>query len=138
MYFPSIVSTSLNRRFNAQAVDFIQPYLSTSLSEVRSGGSKGRRRITKRTTNHSRIIHIPAIVTNCSPRTVVEYLNPTFSAPASSNKSQPSERNICVAMGQPTILAQNVGTISKPQRQIPLTAPPPPSPPKCIWGSRAF
>ena len=121
----------------AQAVDIIQPYLSTSLSEVRFGGSTDRERKTKLTTNHLRIMDTPVIITNCSPVTVVEYLNPTLSARTSSNKSQLWESIVCVKMLKPTILAKNIGTILKTQHEILLPPLFPPSK-KCLWGSRVF
>ena len=85
MYIPSIVWTSLNRYFIAQAIDIIQPYLSTSLTEVGKVWSTWRVSIPKRTTNDSCIIYIPRIVTNCSPDAIVEYLHSPFSIPVSSN-----------------------------------------------------
>ena len=88
MYIPSIVWTTLNRAFIAKAVDIIQPYLSTSLTEVSRAEGMGCVRITERTTNDSGIIHIPGIVTNCSPDAIVKYLHPTLSPPVSSDKSQ--------------------------------------------------
>ena len=85
MYIPSIVWTSLNRYFIAQAVDIIQPYRSTSLTEVSIVEGTGSARITQRPTNNSRIIHIPRIVTDCSPGAIVKYLHSPFSIPVSSN-----------------------------------------------------
>ena len=97
MYTPSIVWTSLNRTFIAQAVNIIQPYISTSLTEVSRVWSTGSIGIPKCTTNDSGIIHIPVIVTDCSPGAIVKYLHSPFSIPVSSNQSNGTwERKDCV------------------------------------------
>ena len=92
IYIPSIMWTTLYRTFITLTVDMIQPYLAASLTKEGGAWGTGRVWIIKRKTNDSCIIQIPWIVTNCSPGTIVEYLNPTLSAPASSNKPRTWER----------------------------------------------
>ena len=95
IYIPSILWTTLYRTFITLTIDIIQPYLATSLTKVGGAWSTGRVRIIKRTTNDSCIIQIPWIVTNCSPCTIVEHLNPTLSVPVSSNNPRTWERITC-------------------------------------------
>ena len=90
--------TTLYRTFITLTIDIIQPYLAASLTKEGGVWSTGRVWIIKRTTNDACIIHIPWIVTNCSPWTIVEYLNPTLSVPTSSNKPWTWERINCCKM----------------------------------------
>ena len=87
LFTPSTVQAWRYRTFITQTLDIVQPYLPTSLTEVRSNWSIGRIRKAKRATNDLRVVDIPVIITNWSPSAIVIYLYSPFSTPASSNES---------------------------------------------------
>jgi len=88
IYTPWKVPTNPNRNFISLTLNLIQPNLSTSLTEPGAVWSTDSRRIPKLTADNSRIIYIPAIITNSSPATSVIDLHSALSRPPSSNQSQ--------------------------------------------------
>ena len=88
MYTPWTVSTIPNGAFISLTLNIVQPNSATSLTEPGSLWSTNSRRIPKLTTDNSRIIYIPVIVTNRSPASSVIDLHSALSRPASPNQSQ--------------------------------------------------
>ena len=88
MNTPWTVPTNRNGTFISLTLNIVQPNLSTSLTEPGAVWSTESRRIPKLTADNSRIIYIPAIVTNSSPDTSVIDLHSALSRPPSSNQSQ--------------------------------------------------
>ena len=85
---PWKVSTIHNVIFISLTLNIVQPNLSTSLTEPGTLWSTNSGRIPKLTTDNSRIIYIPAIITNRSPAASVIDLHSALSRPTSSNQSQ--------------------------------------------------
>ena len=88
MNTPWKVPTNPNGTFTSTTLNIVQPNHSTSLTEPGPVWSTDSRRIPKLTADNSRIIYIPAIVTNSSPDTSVIDLHSALSRPPSSNQSQ--------------------------------------------------
>ena len=88
MYTPWTVSTIPNGAFISLTLNIVQPNSATSLTEPGTLWSTNSRRIPKLTTDNSRIIYIPVIVTNRSPASSVIDLHSALSRPASPNQSQ--------------------------------------------------
>ena len=88
MNTPWKVPTNANGTFISLTLNIVQPNPSTSLAKKCPVWSTDSRRIPKLTTDNSRIIYIPVIVTNSSPSTSVIDLNSALSRPPSSNQFQ--------------------------------------------------
>ena len=88
MHTPWTTSTIHNGSFIPLTLNIVQPNLSTSLTKPCTVWSTDSRRIPKLTTDNSRIIYIPAIITNRSPAASVIDLHSALSRPTSSNQSQ--------------------------------------------------
>ena len=88
MNTPWKVPTNPNGTFISLTLNIVQPNPSTSLTEPGPVWSTDSGRIPKLTTDNSRIIYIPVIVTNSSPAASVIDLNSALSRPPSSNQSQ--------------------------------------------------
>ena len=88
MLTPWTVSTVHNGIFISLTMNIVQPNLSTSFTKLYSVWNTDSRRIPKLTTDNSRIIFIPMIVTNSSPGILVIDLHSALSSPTSSSQSQ--------------------------------------------------
>ena len=86
MRTPSIVPTIDNRTFTSRACNIIQPNSTTSGAESGRPWSTNRTRKPKLTTNNSRVIYIPGVITNSSPDVIVINFNSSFPASRSSNQ----------------------------------------------------
>ena len=76
---PSIVPAIRQGTFSAYALHIIQPYRATSGTKPGLFWSTKGLTEPKFITNDMRVIHIPVVVTNSSPGTIVENLHSSFS-----------------------------------------------------------
>ena len=84
---PSIVPTIDYRTFTSRTCNIIQPNSTPSGTESGRPWSTNRTRKPKLTTNNSRVIYIPGVITNSSPDVTIINFNSSF--PASRSSDQP-------------------------------------------------